>query len=86
VNNARGMVIFKESGQNKNAVLINALGGNKIETEGFEKAPDIERVSANESGYGDGRFVVENARGFGLTDPERIQSLWRRYQAMEKQE
>lgn len=83
VNNARGLVIFKEAGENKNSVLINALGGNKIETEGFEKAPDIERVSAGGDGYGDGRFMVENARGFGLSEPERIQTLWRRFQAFE---
>ena len=84
VNNARGMVIFKETGDNKNSVLLNALGGNKIETEGFQKAPDIERVSASIRGYGDGRFVVENAPGFGLTETEKMQVLWRRYQAKQR--
>ena len=80
VNNARGIVLFKEAGQNKNTILINALGGNKTETEGFEKAPDIERVDAAKK-PGDGKFVLENARGFGLTDPERIQALWQKYRA-----
>ena len=84
VNNARGMVIFKETGENKNTVLSNALGGNKIETEGFEKAPNIERVSANAKSYGDGRFAVENASGFGLTEMERMEPLWRRYQAIQQ--
>ena len=80
VNNARGIVLFKEAGQNKNTILINALGGNKTETEGFEKAPDIQRVDAGKK-PGDGKFVLENARGFGLTDPERIQALWQKYRA-----
>jgi hypothetical protein len=83
VNNARGIVLFKEAGQNKNTVLINALGGNKIETEGFEKAPDLQRVDATQQPR-EGNFVLENARGFGLTEPERIQQLWTKYRAGEK--
>ncbi len=80
VNNARGMVLFKEAGQNKNTVLINALGGNKTETEGFEKAPDVQRLDAGKQ-PGDGKFVLEDARGFGLSEPERIQALWQKYRA-----
>jgi hypothetical protein len=79
VNNARGLVIFKESGENKNTVLVNALAGNKIEMEGFESAPNIERVAAKTQGDANGRFVLEDARGFGLNDPSAIQSLWPRY-------
>ena len=83
VNNARGIVLFKEAGQNKNTVLINALGGNRIETEGFQKAPDIERVQADKQ-LSAGKFVLENARGFGLTEPERVRGLWQKYRAAEK--
>jgi hypothetical protein len=83
VNNARGIVLFKEAGQNKNSVLINALGGNKTETEGFEKAPDIERVDASKR-PSDGKFVLENVRGFGLSEPERIQELWQKYRSAAK--
>ena len=83
VNNARGIVLFKEAGENKNTILINALGGNKTETEGFEKAFDIERVDASKS-PSDGRFVLENARGFGLSEPEPIEELWQKYRAAAK--
>ena len=79
VNNARGLVLFKESGQNHNVVAINALGGNKTETEGFEKTPDVQRVNASVPGNATGRFVLGDVEAFGLTAPEKIQALWPRY-------
>lgn len=78
-NNGRGVVLFKESGRNRNTVGKNASAGNNVETEGFETAPEFQKV---EGEIPEGEFSSEKASGFGLTDPAKIKPVWERWTAM----
>lgn len=77
--NGRGVVLFKESGRNRNTVGKNASAGNTVEAEGFETAPDFHKV---EGDIPEGEFASEKASGFGLTDPAKIKPVWERWTAM----
>ncbi|MEA2709449.1 MAG: hypothetical protein QOF78_2050 [Phycisphaerales bacterium] len=78
-NNGRAMVLFPESGKNRNTVARNASAGNKTETEGFQSSPpDLQKV---EGQVAEGEFAIAKARGFGLTDPAAIKPVWQRWTA-----
>lgn len=78
-NNSRGIVLFKEAGRNRNSIGENASVGNKTETEGFEQQPKMRKV---EGEVAEGEFAMEGAKGFGLSDPERIKPLWKRWTSL----
>ena len=80
-NNARGMVLFKESGTNRNSIGTNASAANKLETEGFEPPPELEKV---EGELAEGELAMEKAKGFGLSDTAPIEALWKRWTELRK--
>jgi parallel beta-helix repeat protein len=76
VSNGRGMVLFPESGTNRNTIGRNASAANKTETEGFKPPPELVKV---EGKVAEGTFAMETARDFGLKDAEPIKPLWKRW-------
>lgn len=80
-NNARGLVLFKESGTNRNTIGKNALVGNKTATEGFDPAPELEKV---EGELAEGEFTIKGAKGFGLSDAGWVKPLWERWNELRK--
>jgi hypothetical protein len=79
VSNARAMVLFPESGKNRNSIGNNASAANKTETEGFDAPPELAKV---EGQLAEGEFTLEKAGGFGLSDPAPIKPLWQRWTAL----
>jgi hypothetical protein len=80
-NNTRGIVLFRESGNDRNTVGRNASAGNKAETEGFETAPELQDV---EGGIAPGEFATDKASGFGVSDPAVLKPLWERWTELQK--
>jgi parallel beta-helix repeat protein len=76
VSNGRGMVLFPESGTNRNTIGRNASAANKTETEGFKPPPELVKVEGKLEA---GAFAMETAREFGLSDAEQIKPLWKRW-------
>lgn len=77
VDNSRGIVLFPESGKNRNVIGKNASAGNTTETEGFpQPPPELQQV---EGELASGKFEMADAKGFGLTDPTTITPVWQRW-------
>jgi parallel beta-helix repeat protein len=76
VSNGRGMVLFPESGTNRNTIGRNASASNKTETEGFRPPPELVKVQGK---IAEGTFAMETARDFGLSDDAAIKPLWKRW-------
>jgi hypothetical protein len=81
VKNARGLVLFPETGKDRNTIGRNASAANPIETEKFPKPPELVKV---EGEVAEGEFAMEKAKGFGLTDPAKIKPVWERWTALQK--
>jgi hypothetical protein len=81
LNNTRGLVLFKESGQNKNVIGMNVFWENRAEAENFEPAPEILRVDPRaKNGSGDLAMVdPKSLSGAGPLDAETLAQLWKKW-------
>jgi nitrous oxidase accessory protein NosD len=78
-NNARAMVLFPETGKNRNSIGDNASADNKTDSEGFTPPPQLVKLEAK---IPPGEFASE--KGFGLADAAKIKPVWERWLALRK--
>jgi hypothetical protein len=85
LDNARGLVLFKEAGANKNQVLTNLSWGNKVELENFDPSPPLIRVNPAWKDAANGDFSPTNPEaltGHGLQEPARFKPLWAKWTSL----
>jgi hypothetical protein len=80
VSNGRAIVLFPESGNNRNVIGRNASSANRTESEGFPRPPELVKA---EGALVEGEFVLASAKDYGPTDPERIKPVWQRWTALQ---
>jgi len=82
--NERGWILFKEGGRNGNTVYRNTFWRNKIETENLNKTTDSITADPGFVDAENGDFSLRTGLALkqkqGLTNPDIIKKLWKRWQ------
>ena len=75
--NGRAVVLFPESGTNRNTIGPNASAANQTEAEGFKAPPaTLKKVEGELAAEA---LAIEQAKGFGLSDAAKIKPVWERW-------
>lgn len=81
-NNSKGLVMFRESGKNRNTIGRNGSLDNKTESENVEPAPQFVKIDGP---IGEGEFTAAKApAGIGLKDGAPMTALWQRWTELQK--
>ena len=85
LDNTRALVLFKESGKNRNVVQENLHWGNKTDAENFEPTPAFVRSDPQLKDIANGDFAPADAnlhKGHGLQDATVMKALWVKWTAL----
>jgi len=85
LDNTRALVLFKESGNNRNSVQENLHWGNKTDAENFEPMPAFLRSNPQLKDVANGDFAPTDPnllKGHGLQDTSVMRALWAKWTAL----
>jgi hypothetical protein len=85
LNNTRALVLFKESGNNKNTIQTNLCWGNKTDAENFEPTPALVHDDPRFMDAANGDFAPtepNRLKGHGLLDASVLRALWAKWTAL----
>jgi hypothetical protein len=83
--NTRALVLFKESGKNRNSVQENLHWDNKTDAENFEPMPSLVRDDPQLKDAANGDFAPTDPnllKGYGLQDASVMKGLWAKWTAL----